>query len=120
MPRDCRYTPPALFDGSWNQHVSMLRLLHTLSVFSASGREVLGKIRGFGTMILHDFARTLCFHVQFFVVFGLIRYFLVKTRYFHVVFLGSCDSLSSGMKTWEKKQCLRTAPTQNLVFLRSL
>ena len=88
MGRDCRYTPLALFDGSWNQHVSMLRLLHTLSVFSASGREVLGKILGFGTMFLHDFDRTLCFHVHFLVVFGLIRYFLVKTRYFLNFLLG--------------------------------
>ena len=68
------------------QHVSMLRLLHMLSVFKRPVYRVLGNTRGSASMILHDFDRTLCFHVHFLVVFGLIRYFLVKTQYFHVVF----------------------------------
>ena len=38
-------------------------------------------------MIFHDFARTLYFHVTFFVVFGQFRCFLVKTRYIHVLFI---------------------------------
>jgi len=37
-------------------------------------------------MIFHDFAKTLHFHVTFFVVFGQIRCFLVKNQYFHVLF----------------------------------
>ena len=71
-------------------------------------------------MIFHDFAKTLYFHVPFFVVFGQFRCFLFKTRYIHVFF--SLDYATVNLAVWkrEKKRGLGTAPMQNHMFLRSL
>ena len=71
-------------------------------------------------MIFHDFAKTLYFHVPFFVVFGQFRCFLVKARYIHVLF--SLDYATVNLAVWkrEKKRGLGTAPMQNHVFLRLL
>ena len=71
------------------------------------------------TLLFHNFARTLCFHALFHTVFWTIRWFIVKNRYFHVLFC--LDYMKVNLATWkrEKKRGLGSAPMQNPVFLQS-